>query len=43
VIKAELIKSEAPTIDLEALKEEIKVEVEDEENQLGLFGSNGKE
>ena len=32
-----------PSIDLAALKEEIKEEVEDEENQLGLFGANGKE
>ncbi len=43
VIKVELIKSESPKIDLEALKNEIKIEVEDEENQLGLFGENGKE
>ncbi|MEP1093528.1 MAG: DNA gyrase/topoisomerase IV subunit A [Cyclobacteriaceae bacterium] len=30
-------------VDLEALKNEIITEVEDEENQLGLFGENGKE
>lgn len=44
VIKAELVKTEpvAP-IDLEALKDEVKNEVEDEENQLGLFGENGKD
>lgn len=34
---------EPPKVDLQALKEEVKDEVEDEENQLGLFGDNGKE
>ncbi len=43
VIKVDLVKSESPSLDLEALKNEIKIEVEDEENQLGLFGENGKE
>ena len=28
-----------PKIDLESLKDEVKNEVEDEENQLGLFGA----
>lgn len=30
----------APVVDLNALKEEVKGEVEEEENQLGLFGGN---
>ncbi|GAB4234444.1 MAG: DNA gyrase/topoisomerase IV subunit A [Ekhidna sp.] len=43
VIEVNLIKSEKPSLDLDAIKEEIKHEVEEEEkNQLGLFGANGK-
>ncbi len=42
IVKVELVQNESTPVDLEALKEEIKEEVEDEENQLGLF-ENGKE
>ncbi len=43
VINVELMESQKET--LEALKKEVKgeVEEEDDENQLGLFGANGKE
>jgi len=43
VVKVELLKTEnaIPPIDIETLKEDIKNEVEEEDNQLGLFG--GKE
>lgn len=44
VIKVDLLKTEKPEVDLEALKDAVKSEVEEEEeNQLGLFGENGKE
>jgi len=43
VIAVDLVKSEKPKIDLDAIKDEVKHEVEEEEkNQLGLFGQNGK-
>ena len=43
VVSVSLVKSEPPKIDLEAIKDEVKTEVEEEEkNQLGLFGENGK-
>lgn len=43
VIAVDLVKGEAPKIDLDAIKSEIQHEVEEEEkNQLGLFGENGK-
>lgn len=43
VISVGLVKSEKPVVDLDAIKDEVKQEVEEEEkNQLGLFGQNGK-
>ena len=45
VISVDLIKSEKPepSIDLEAIKSTIQSEVEEEENQLGLFGEKKKD
>ncbi|MEM9339744.1 MAG: DNA gyrase/topoisomerase IV subunit A [Bacteroidota bacterium] len=43
VVNVELMESSKPEVDLEILKDEVKGEVEDEENQLGLFGLDGKE
>ena len=43
VISVSMVKTEKPQIDLDVIKEEVKHEVEEEErNQLGLFGENGK-
>ncbi len=45
VISVDLIKEEKPKqaeIDLDAIKSEIQQEVEDEENQLGLFGDKSE-
>ena len=43
VISVSLIQTEKPSLDLDAIKDEIKQEVEEEEkNQLGLFGENGE-
>ncbi|MEO1256839.1 MAG: hypothetical protein AAFY41_18405 [Bacteroidota bacterium] len=44
IVSVDLIKQEKtaqPQVDLNAIKSEIQQEIEDEENQLGLFG--GKE
>ena len=41
VISVSLVETEAPKLDLDAIKEEVKNEVEEEEkNQLGLFGGD---
>ncbi len=43
VIKVEPSRTENPGTNLDALKEEVKNEVEKEEDQLGLFRTNGEE
>ena len=41
ILRVDLLASEKQAMELETLKATVKVEVEDEETQLGLFGGNG--